>query len=156
MNDSRHEMQHIDNIVPVNGSLMSAMVWRADIDYFDGPLLSYFRGMDGTHWLYQWIDCDLQFNRWMAMRVSKDLVDRLLASVDRGEFDTSWSYTENPPQRSEILDPFVFLVDADGTVVGNRLWKLNVEDIPDWCFGELNASDENARPVPDRGTAESP
>ena len=143
------------NAVPVDMSLRTGLLWKSDLCYFDGPMLSYYAGLDGTHWIYQWLDQDDRYCRWMLMRVSKGFVEKLLASVDRGVFDTSWTYTENPPQRSDILDPFVYVLDCGNPSLGFRMWKLNVEDIPDWCFGELNASDENARAVPNGGTAES-
>lgn len=48
---------------------------RADLVFFDGPLISLCRSEDGQEFLTVWIDCDDRRNRWAAVDVDRETLD---------------------------------------------------------------------------------
>lgn len=49
---------------------ISTMKKVCDIEYYDGPLVSYYK--TGTeHYIWYWCDCDKETHRWMVFRVSE-------------------------------------------------------------------------------------
>lgn len=46
-----------------------------DLSYFEGPLLSLFQELNSGHfYLFDWVDRDDKFNRWMIYRVSPKIL----------------------------------------------------------------------------------
>lgn len=43
--------------------------WNADLVYFDGPLISLFKGDDGADALFVWLDCNEVKNRWCIVPI---------------------------------------------------------------------------------------
>jgi hypothetical protein len=50
----------------------------ADLIYFDGPLLSYFKDNSGQHFLYYWCDADNLYNRWLVFRSTQQALSHFL------------------------------------------------------------------------------
>ena len=50
----------------------------ADLLYFDGPLLSYFKDSHSQHYLYYWCDSDGLYNRWLIFRTAPQTVSHFL------------------------------------------------------------------------------
>jgi hypothetical protein len=51
----------------------------ADLIYFDGSLLSYFKDSGGQHYLYYWCDADDMYNRWLVFRSTQQTLSRFLS-----------------------------------------------------------------------------
>lgn len=62
-----------------------------DILYFDGPILTHYKDVDGCDYLYHWVDDDSEYNRWLVYPVSEDA---LLAYV-QGDDDIASLIDEN-------------------------------------------------------------
>jgi hypothetical protein len=50
----------------------------ADLLYFDGPLLSYFKDNAGQHYLYYWCDTNGIVNRWLVFRTTASKLNEFL------------------------------------------------------------------------------
>lgn len=48
--------------------------WVEDLIYFDGPVLSYVRANSQQDYFYLWIDNDWQYNRWLAIPVTRQMI----------------------------------------------------------------------------------
>ncbi len=91
-----------------------------DLAHFDGPLISHYERSNGDDYLYYWVDCDAQFNRWMILRVSESSVIRLIDRFVPLAFVIP----------DGCRDEFVYIVDinADGEVY--RTEMLQIGKIP--------------------------
>ncbi len=55
----------------------TTMQWVCDLEYYDGPLQSYFK-TDTDHYIWYWCDYVAGMNRWMVFRVSEETIRKLL------------------------------------------------------------------------------
>lgn len=67
-------------MIDLNGSYLQKLplqnlLWKRDLIYFEGPLLSEFSTKNGEKYLKYWCDCDEDYNRWMLFRIKEE--DRL-------------------------------------------------------------------------------
>ena len=93
------------NTLPINN-----LIWKRDLLYFDGPLLSEFRSSKGEIYLKYWCDCDEEFNRWMLFKIKEK--DRLRLVL--GE-KSIYEVINNQP------DSFVFFIDEN---INNAILKM--------------------------------
>lgn len=91
--------------------------WVEDIIFFDGPVLSYVRGNSQQDYFYLWVDNDWQFNRWMAIPVTREMI--------RGYKNLTLSLLNIVQQ-----NPFVIFVDIDDAFKVKRAFQLPVRHIP--------------------------
>ena len=100
-------------------TLLGEMRKTADYIYFDGPLLSHYRGPGGVSYLRYWCDVDGDQNRWMLFKVSEQ--DRL-SYLDRQVALHGLILSEQ--------NPFVYMIETakDGEVVSTTL--VPAENIP--------------------------
>ena len=66
------KMAAIEKKFKIDARSLPEFTWNADLVYFDGPLLSLFRGEDGQDVLFVWIDCDDRRNRWCIVPVERE------------------------------------------------------------------------------------
>lgn len=59
----------------VSKKLFSDHRWIADVLYFEGPLLSLFKGSKEQDYFYYWCDNDSINNRWLAIPVSREQIE---------------------------------------------------------------------------------
>ncbi|HHR5849467.1 TPA: hypothetical protein ACS7XE_003698 [Providencia alcalifaciens] len=52
--------------------------WYADLVYFDGPLISLFKGEKNTDAIYMWVDNDSRRNRWCIIPVNRDTLNNYI------------------------------------------------------------------------------
>lgn len=91
----------------------------SDLIYYEGPLLSYFQDKEGESYLFSWVDCDDDFNRWLIIHTSFMNVIGYI----RKELSL----------RKIILDADenkLFLVDIDSEVNYHHLKNVRVDDLP--------------------------
>lgn len=53
-----------------------------DILYFDGPLISLFKGIDNRQFIYYWTDSDDHCNRWLVFEVTLENLTRYYSNHD--------------------------------------------------------------------------
>ena len=92
-----------------------------DLEYFEGPLLTHFVHPHGDHFLYSWVDCDDNSNRWMVIRVSETNILRLMHRTVPLDFVI--------PRQCQ--DDFAYFVDLDesGKSIGSSMCALT--EVPD-------------------------
>lgn len=100
--------------LPVTG-----LKWVSDLQYFDGPLVSYFRHerTDDSYIKY-WVDCDSDVNRWMWVRVTENDILRLSNKVE----------TLDRVIPHKCQDDFVYFVDTGPKT--ESIVLIYIKDIP--------------------------
>lgn len=89
---------------------ISTLIWKRDLIYFEGPLLSEFSSITGEVYLKYWCDCNDEFNRWMFFKIKEQ--DRLRLVL--GEKSIYEVITHQP-------DSFVFFSDENSN---DSLYKM--------------------------------
>lgn len=72
-----------EHLVRMDISAFRTLVWKEDLIYFDGPLLSLLRDtITNTQWLLTWIDqttqSDEEYQRWLALETNDLALKELL------------------------------------------------------------------------------
>lgn len=91
----------------------------SDLIYYEGPLLSYFQDKEGDSYLFSWVDCDKDYNRWLIIRTS---FVRILQYLRRER-----------SLRSIIMDAGhddLYLVDIDLNIDYHHLQMVNKDILP--------------------------
>jgi hypothetical protein len=70
-------MRELTGIPLPNSRGVADLEWVRDLEYFEGPIVSHFRGKRGGNYLRYWVDLENQVNRWMLARVSENNIIRL-------------------------------------------------------------------------------
>lgn len=99
---------------------ISKLKHRADLIEQDGPLLSLYYNDKGDYYLFYWLDCDENTNRWMILRVdTKTLYEYL------NQEKTLLDVIKNPS------DNFVWITDIDNN--GKQIYTqaLPSTSVPD-------------------------
>ena len=92
----------------------------ADLIYFDGALLSYYRDNGRGHYLYYWCDADESHNRWLVVQVGDYALRSFLArQITLRQLLLRAEYT-----RAYLLD-----MDSDGDPV--HILHVKLADLPD-------------------------
>ncbi len=91
--------------------------WVEDIIFFDGPVLSYVRGNSQQDYFYLWVDNDWQFNRWLAIPVTREMI--------RGYKNREFSLLNIIQQTSNVI-----FVDIDNAFKVKRAFQLPARNIP--------------------------
>jgi hypothetical protein len=91
--------------------------WVEDLVFFDGPVLSYVRGNSQQDYFYLWVDNDWQFNRWLAIPVTREMI--------RGYKNREFSLLDIIQQNSKVI-----FVDIDDAFRVKRAFQLPVRHIP--------------------------
>ena len=74
----------------------------ADLIELDGPFLSHYVSPSGDDYLFYWIDCDEEFNRWLVLRVGLPRLQQYIShQIPLREL------VENPS------DGFLYMVDIN-------------------------------------------
>lgn len=81
---------------------------RANLIEQDGPLLSLYYNDKGDYYLFYWLDCNEEANRWMFLRVD---IKTLYEYLDKDK--TLLQVIKNSP------DSFVWITDIDNN--GNQI-----------------------------------
>lgn len=107
------------NGAPIHGSSLENAKRVADLIYHEGPLLSLFRNERSENLLFYWCDSDSTANRWLAIRVSDQILDDYLAKR------TSLYSIVTAPR-----DAFVYVVDIDGEGVFKTVQIISPRGLP--------------------------
>lgn len=96
-------MIDIDGI-HITEEFLPGFTWVADIQYFEGSLLSEYKTSQGDTFVFLWCDCSDRFNRWLVGRTSQ----RSLYLLTAGLVGTREFFESN------LLDNNVYIIDSDG------------------------------------------
>ncbi len=105
--------------LPVPHTVIEGHKKTADLIYYDGPLLSLFRGEAGDQYLYYWCDSDVLYNRWIVVRVTYKEVGSLLSNRI-----TLRSILEKP------ADHYLFAVDIDDNIDIANIQLISPRELP--------------------------
>ena len=104
----------IDNIL-----LQNLFVRIVDIVNFEGPLLTLFENINKRHlYLFDWVDKDSQFNRWLVYRCNPTILHKFI-NEKISHFDLFHS--------DEL---YCFKVDIDKNLNWNNLQEIEKNDMP--------------------------
>ena len=82
----------------------------ADLIFYDGPFLSHYISDKGDDYLFYWLDCDDNYNRWLVVRVSLSALQQYIARQISLK-----SIISNPN------DGFVYITDVDNDLNYNNI-----------------------------------
>ncbi len=92
----------------------------ADLIYFDGALLSYYRDNGRGHYLYYWCDADESYNRWLVVRVEEYALRSFLArQITLRQLLLRVERTNS------------YLLDADSNGQPTLILRVELADLPD-------------------------
>jgi hypothetical protein len=109
---------------PLNGQLalthpLRELQKRADLVFFDGPLLSLFENKDGDPYFFIWADVDRDTNRWVVFRTaSAGLSAFLNKNVTLRELVTHPS------------DGFLYVADLNAASDFGDVWIIPAAELP--------------------------
>lgn len=62
-------------------NFQNSLIRIADVQNFEGPLLTLFENMLDKHlYLFDWVDRDSQYNRWMVYRCKPNILQKFIYS----------------------------------------------------------------------------
>lgn len=113
--------------VPVQ---LSELEWVQDLEYYDGPLLSHFKGKSGEDVMTHWVDCDGECNRWLYY-VTDHLGDYVSGKISLKKL------------LDQCVGSVVLVVDIDAACVFQSVWAVNVSSLPaDYLPDDENVDQE--------------
>ena len=91
-----------------------------DVVNFEGPLLTLFRDtISNNLYLFDWVDRDKLFNRWIVYRCNPDTLNQFIKSeISHYELFMSG-------------ESFCYLVDIDKDIVWNNFQEIIKQDLPE-------------------------
>lgn len=98
---------------------ISKLKLRSNLIEQDGPLLSLYYNDKGDYYLFYWLDCDDEANRWMILRVD---IKTLYEYLDKDK--TLLQVIKNSP------DSFVWITDIDNNGIQVDTQALPFASIP--------------------------
>lgn len=99
--------------------LQNLFVRIIDIVNFEGPLLTLFENIKNKHlYLFDWVDKDSQFNRWLVYRCNPTILDKFI-NEKNSHFELFHSD-----------EPYCFIVDIDKNLNWNNLQKIEKDNLP--------------------------
>jgi len=98
---------------------LKSLIWIRDLQWMDGPLLSIFRDpKSGSHYIFHWVDCDSEKNRWLVCEIAEEALVRL----EEGLADLRESLTGST---------LLFLVDFDSDGSYSTTYLVpNITELP--------------------------
>ncbi|MGL5058555.1 MAG: DUF6575 domain-containing protein [Microcoleus sp.] len=115
----------------------------ADLEYFDGPLLSLFENEYGDSYLYSWCDADNLYNRWLVFRIVRS---------------TLKLYIECNISLHELIvnpaDGFIYSLDIDNTLQVKNTYLLLPENLPTIYLPETDSYYELSELNPETAEAD--
>ena len=70
-------MNNIQGIPAIDG-LLDSLNYVEDVFWYEGPLLSKFVDGDGNPYLFSWVDCCQDKNRWLVWKSSESEIQKFL------------------------------------------------------------------------------
>ncbi len=98
-------------------SLFTSHVWVEDLVYFDGPLVSYFKGSTIQDFIYIFVDCG-RYNRWLTIPVERESIIKYR--------DAENSLLDLVEQAEHL-----YLLDIDGEANLKYCWVIDREELSD-------------------------
>ena len=88
-----------------------------DLIYYDGPLLSLVKDQHDQLYLYLWIDSDDACNRWLAFRVTEDLISQ---------------YKDGKLSLHDLVyrNDTLLIIDLDEALMVRSTYSINTVDFP--------------------------
>ena len=72
-------MVTLNNITLKNFDLQNYLIRIVDIINFEGPLLSLYKNIKNEHlYLFDWVDRDSNYNRWLIYQTNPDILHKYL------------------------------------------------------------------------------
>jgi len=151
-------MSPLKNGQKIDARALTTFTWNADLVYFDGPLLSLFKGDDGIDVLFIWLDCDDRRNRWSIIPIDRESLAQYLQkkitlrSICLAAVRTVIFHTGVKGKRSSfyLLDTYPeeylpdhdsYLEDSISTQEAKNLTREDAVDKSLWINGELYLED---------------
>ncbi len=99
-------MENLKGEIVENIELQNTLVRIVDIVNFEGPLLTLFENFKNRHlYLFDWIDKDAQYNRWLVYRCDHSMLNKFikneLSHDDLFKSDESFCYVVNMGQNAK-------------------------------------------------------
>ena len=69
----KDQMQDIPGL-PVPAGIIEAMKYSEDLLWCDGPLMSKFLDPDGIPYVFSWVDCCADANRWLIWKTTEESI----------------------------------------------------------------------------------
>jgi hypothetical protein len=115
-------MNRITNSAPLENcsEKFSNLHLVADLEYFEGPLLSLYRDDAGKNYLYHWCDVNETHNRWLVVPCSNRAIERFVRT------EVTLLELINKPS-----EPFVYCVDINGEGSYDNVWLMSPKYIPE-------------------------
>jgi hypothetical protein len=109
--------------------------WIADLLYFEGPLLSLFKGSKDQDYFYHWCESDSIASRWLAIPVTRKDIEDYFAH------EKSLLSIIKKQQR-------IFFIDANNEGTPNQVFSVKSEAIPSaYTVPETSYFDEDLCPT---------
>ena len=113
------EMENLNYIKKLSGDVFGKIEYVADLLYFDGPLLSFYKNDRNQKFLFYWVDVDGKYNRWLVTETSpSDVIKYLKSKLSLYNLLTSKIKT-------------LYKVDIDNNLNFNDIELLDIKDLPD-------------------------
>ncbi len=100
-----------------------------DLVVFEGPLLTHFQNRHGEDFLFYWVDCDENLNRWMVIRLDETSILRLVNRVVPIDFVIP----------KLCRDEFVVFVDSSDNHSAQASTLVAIQNIPPEYLPEAGA-----------------
>jgi len=105
---------------------------HADLIYYDGPLLSWFKDSNNQNWFYVWRDCDETSNRWFIFYVSDTQADDYI----NGKLSLLQLLKHTTQGFVVSVD---IEVDNNGNLVYKNIKRVLCADIPEQYLPEVDS-----------------
>ena len=105
-----------------------SLIKLGDLLYHEGPLLSHFVDKNDTnrHFLYKWVECDDEFNRWLVFQVTKENFVNF--------------FCEEKTLRELInSNPYVFFIEIDDDLNEKKITVTQKNGIPKQYLPSVDA-----------------
>lgn len=91
--------------------------WEEDLMWFDGPLISVYRYIELSPYLFLWVDTDDEKNRWLVVPTSELILEKMKAN--------------EITFREVILHYHKFMLCDDYNNTITKYYDLDEKDLPD-------------------------
>ncbi len=108
-----------------------------DIEWFDGPLLSFFKDREGAYILYKWVDVNEAGHSWLVFETNKELLAAYIQQIISEKAlillapEKKWYLVDISPQLNYSNERFLNVEQVKQQVLPQSHEFFKVEDCPD-------------------------
>lgn len=111
----------MENLLIIQEKRTNSFIRIGDLSYFEGPLLSLFEdAITGHLYLFDWVDRDRTFNRWLIYRINPNVLLNFI-KTKASHFDL---FKSNPEGKFYISD-----IDNTSHKI-NEYTLLEIKEVP--------------------------